>query len=88
MDRQEILKILKHDVAAAKEKVDAANQTFDAVIREAPSGLPHPDGVQRIHNASRELSSARQEFVEAHVRLTAFLSQGIVLNRLKKDIDQ
>jgi hypothetical protein len=87
MKGQGIFEILQHDVAAAKSKLDAASQHFDAMISKAPSGLPHPDGVQRIHNASKDLSKARGELVEAHVRLTAFIAEGIVPDKLKKGVE-
>ena len=36
----------------------AATQAFAAVARDIPSGLPHPDGIQRIRNASWEMDAA------------------------------
>ena len=68
MERQEVLQVLHRDFPAAKQRLDAATEKFDAVIREAPTGLSLPEGLQRIHNASGELSIAREEMVEAHVR--------------------
>jgi hypothetical protein len=47
-------------------------------MKETPSGLPHPDGAQRIQNASHELSSARMEMEKAHSRLNLYLSRGIL----------
>jgi hypothetical protein len=43
-----------------------------------PSGLPHPDGTPRIHNASHELDTARKEMMKAHTRLNDFTERGIV----------
>lgn len=83
MERSKIFEFLQQDLDMARKKVNSAAEQFDAIISEAPSGLPHPDGVHRIHNASRKLSNARQELVEAHVRLTAFLAQGIIPDNLK-----
>ena len=60
MKGQEIFEILQNDVDAAKSKLDAASRYFDAMISKAPSGQPHPDGVQRIHKASRDLSKAAE----------------------------
>lgn len=50
---------------------------------QTPSGPPHPDGVQRITNASNELSVARKEMVRAYARLTDYVERGIVPEDLK-----
>jgi hypothetical protein len=47
--------VLAKAIADATARVSAANQVFHSVMNEAPTGFPHPDGAQRIHNASREL---------------------------------
>ena len=57
---------------------------FIAVMGDVPSGLPHPDGTQRIHNASRELSAARKEVMKAHTRLNEFFGRGIIPEDLKR----
>jgi len=51
--------ILMSRIAEATAKVSAANEKFSEVLNRFPSGPPHPDGVQRIKNASRELTVAR-----------------------------
>jgi hypothetical protein len=84
MEREVILQTLRRDVQAAKERLTAATEKFDSIMSESPSALPHPDGVQRIHNAAKELSIARQEHVEAFVRLNAFVADGIIPDNLKK----
>src|SRR6266404_997113 len=50
---------------------------------KVPSGLQHPDGAQRIKNASNKLSLARKEMATAHNRLNDYLSRGIVPEDLK-----
>ncbi len=75
--------ILVNDIVKATARVSAANQTFSAVMGQVPSGLPHPDGAQRIHNASRELSIARERMMTAHTRLNKFIEHGIVPEDLK-----
>ena len=56
---------------------------FNAITGEIPSGIPHPDGVQRIRNASRDLSSARAELMRVHNRIQDYLIRGIVPEDLK-----
>jgi hypothetical protein len=68
----------------ATARAEAASEAFQSVMREVPSGAPHSDGVQRIHNVSNELSAARKEMMTAHTRLNDFLTRGIVPEDLKK----
>ena len=65
-------------------RVNAASEAFIAVMGDVPSGLPHSEGTQRIHNASRELSEARKDVMKAHTRLNDFLGQGIIPEELKQ----
>jgi hypothetical protein len=75
---------LQRDVAAATERANAANAAFQALMREIPSSLPHPDGSQGLHNASRELTIARQAMMEATLRLNDFLNHGTIPEDLKR----
>ena len=79
-----ILNILQQDLQAATERSKAATAAFDAVANDVPSGIPHPDGTQRIHNASREVTIARMEMLRAHHRLNDFLNAGVVPEDLKR----
>ena len=45
---------------------------------DIPSGLPQPDGIQRIQNAAHALAAARSEVIRAHSRLDEFLARGVV----------
>ena len=85
MERNKILETLRNDVRVARENVAAADNIFTAIIREVPSGLPHPDGVQRIHNVARELNSARHRMLEMEARLHAFVVDGIVPDDMKTE---
>jgi len=69
---------LVRDLADATMQADAASDEFQAVVTEIPSGMPHPDGVQRIKNVSRGLKAARQQMGTAQVRLNTFLKTGTV----------
>jgi hypothetical protein len=79
-----ILTILHRDLDVATERASAAAATFDAVTSDIPSGIPHPDGTQRIHNASREMSQARVGLMIAHNRLNDYLARGIAPDDLKQ----
>jgi hypothetical protein len=59
---------------ATATKSDAFRE-FEAVMLLCPSGVPHPDGVQRIKNASNNLTVARKEMARAYARLVALCSR-------------
>jgi hypothetical protein len=80
----EIRNILQQEFVSAAESARQATASFDAAVREIPSGMPHPDGVQRIHNASRAVSVARVEMMKAHNRLNDYLNRRIVPEDLKR----
>ena len=60
---------LLQDVIELTARTEEAIKEFEAVTGKIPSNLPHPDGVQRIKNASNKLSTARNELMKAHRRL-------------------
>lgn len=78
-----ILKILIGDFVNAKKCKNEASGVFDDVMSR-PSKLPHPDGTQRIMNASSQLSVAQKTLTRAHYRLSDFLGRGIVPDDLKQ----
>ena len=82
--QQSIAAILHKEVALTTERAEAANATFHALLRDIPSNVPHPDGSQRLHNASRELTIARQTMMEATLRLNDFLNRGTIPEDLKR----
>lgn len=87
-ERQELERrvrtILIQDLTEATARAHAASEAFSAIMADVPTALPHPDGTQRIHNVSRELSAARKEMMKAHARLNDFLSQAIIPEDLKQ----
>jgi hypothetical protein len=66
---QQIRRTLLQDILELTARIDGATREFKDVIGQIPSGLAHPDGVQRIKNASNKLSIARTELMKAHRRL-------------------
>jgi hypothetical protein len=76
--------ILLKDLSEATKRAESAKDYFAAVSGEIPGGIPHPDGTQRIHNASRELGAARDEMMKAHKRLDDYLKTGIGPEDLKR----
>ena len=80
----EIRAILHEDVIRTTKRNSEALREFDEVMGQFPSGIPHPDGVQRIKIVSNALSIARKEMATAHDRLNDYLNRGIVPEDLKR----
>lgn len=81
---QQILNALLQDVIELTARTEQATEEFEEVIGQIPSGLPHPDGTQRIKNASAKLSTARKELMKAHRRLNEHSGKRIAPDDLKK----
>ena len=75
---QQIRTVLVAGLVEASARSSAASQSFNNVMNHFPSGLPHPDGSQQIHNASADLAAARKELMRADNRLNDYLGRGIV----------
>jgi hypothetical protein len=82
--RKRIRTTLFQDVFETTARNDEATREFEAVIGQFPSGLTHPDGAQRIKNASSSLTVARKGKMKAHNRLNDYLGLGIVPEDLKR----
>jgi|SRR6476660_6987562 len=57
-------------------RADAASEAFQKVMADIPSNIPHPDGLQRIKNASQQLTKSRDEMMEAHRLLDDHIKRG------------
>ena len=68
---------LQQELKDPTERAARASSAFLEVTSQVPSGLPHPDGTQRIRNISHELAFARTALMRAHSRLDEFLVSGI-----------
>ena len=80
--------VLQQELTWATERASIASAEFLAITRAVPSGLPQPDGVQRIRNVSHELAFARAQLTKAHGRLEAFLISGTTPDDLKWTNDE
>jgi hypothetical protein len=82
-DYQRIRRILAEQFEAAVKHRNIASARFDEVRKDIPSGLPHPDGTQRIANASAEYVAALRDVGRAVQRIADFQTRGIVPDDLK-----
>ena len=69
---------LNQDLAEATAELDLVTVAYNQVIDDIPSGLPHPDGVQRLCSILQKLLVARERFDRAHSRLVGFLDTGTI----------
>jgi hypothetical protein len=78
LDRTLILGTLTERVRLARERRNLASVAFDEVLRSVPSGIPHPDGTERVRQASQEWVNAQNEFTQALWDLNQFRLRGVV----------
>jgi hypothetical protein len=83
LSRTEIEKKLVEKVQTTKEVYKSAHVRFNAVSSEIPSGLPHPDGRDRIRMAGEEYYSAMADYNLALREFNTFLLDGTVPDYLK-----
>jgi hypothetical protein len=79
--------LLQRELRAATERAAGASAAFLDITSQVPSGLPHPDGTQRIRNIAHELAFARTQLMRAHSRMDVFLVSGIAPEDLANDGD-
>jgi hypothetical protein len=82
LSRYEIEEILKAELVLAKSRHEAAKAYFALVCRDTPSGLPYPDGSQRIINAGRDRTAAQEAFSTALKRFNDFILHGKIPEHL------
>jgi hypothetical protein len=80
----EIRDHLQAGLLAATVQALEAEDKFKAIMKEIPSGLPSPDGAQRIKNALHEVTASRIEMTKAQKRVVAFIEHGTVPEDLKR----
>lgn len=69
----------------ARKEYEAANAEFWRISADIPSGIPPPDGTQRIHNAARNQNLTRHQLAMAIERLNDFLGDGRIPEELQSD---
>ena len=87
LDNDYIRRILQVEVAETNAQAEAAAAEFKAIMSSVPTGIPHPDGTQRIHQAAHNLSNARKDMMRAHSRLDNFLRSGMIPEDLQSTGD-
>ena len=71
-----VIETLKTDLRRARLEYEATKLTFDRLVAEVPSGIPHPDGSLRIQKAGKAYRVALQNFDLALRRFSEFTLNG------------
>ena len=78
LDSAKIRQALHQDLRIAHEKRDRASARLNEVMNDIPSGIPSPDGTDRIRQASQQSRDAQKEVMDALTRLNNFLIHGTI----------
>jgi len=84
VDPQEIGQLLEDAFDAAQQRRIEASKRFAEIMDDIPSGIPNPDGTDRIHQASREYKESREAASAAMKRLSDFMIRGIIPPELER----
>jgi hypothetical protein len=84
IERREIEDFLRAEVEKATRHYEEAKLFFWRVSAEIPSGLPHPDGAQRIQIAARAQTYAMEELSAQLRKFNSFLIDGTIPDDLLK----
>jgi hypothetical protein len=79
-----VSRILQQQLQTALQRRKRASLAFDGACA-ACGGLPQPDGVQQMQNASKELSAALEALTLAVKRRTDYLLTKIAPDDLKSE---
>lgn len=80
--------LLQKELIRAQEEHLASIGRFNEIMRQIPSGDPHPDASLRVQKAGEESRAALRHYMRALDRSTDFLVRGIVPDDLKRTDDR
>ena len=76
--RREIARVLTLELDQAHSAYATASLAFDGIVKQVPSGIPHPDGGFRIGIAGKDSRAALERYMRALRRFTDFTVHGTV----------
>jgi len=83
--RDEIERTLRREVEHFHKAYNIATNEFQNVAADIPSGLPCPDGTDRLINAGKAYRFAMNAYAKALEEYNDFVLTGSIPERLKKD---
>ncbi|HWE49468.1 MAG TPA: hypothetical protein VG273_06750 [Bryobacteraceae bacterium] len=84
VSRDEAARILRDEVSRKKAAYECANVQFNAIADTIPSGLPTPDGTDRILNAGKNYRFTMNAYDQALREYNNFIRTGVIPERLKQ----
>lgn len=87
MDLVKLEAILFEELNRTKDAYEEARAEFFKISADIPSGLPAPDGAQRISNAGNRKSTALRDYGKAIRECNDFLLDGAVPERFRDSGD-
>ena len=77
-NHQEVLQFLREQLEAARIEYIKTSGELDSMVKEMPSGIPHPDGPLRIQRTGQASRVALQNYSRALKRFADFTLEGRV----------
>lgn len=78
LDRRQIEESLLETVERTRAVYTAASKNFRAVVKEIPTGLPQPDGVNSIEIAGRREQAALTAYRQALAVFNRYILDGVL----------
>ena len=79
---QSIIDFLRTEVERTHGEYIRAKDEFWKIAVDAPSGLPHPDGTQRVQIAARAQTAAMMSYTKAIRQFNEFALDGTIPDEL------
>jgi hypothetical protein len=77
-NKEKLLRQLSDELDRATAYFLDVQRTEIEIVKQAPSGIPLPDGQQRIVQSGKQMRLAFQKYQQALKQYRAFLADGIV----------
>jgi len=84
VNSDQIRQLLQDDFDAAQERRISASKRFTEILNDIPSGIPHPDGTDRIRLASGEYKTSLNAATAAMKRLSDFIRCHPLIQRKRR----
>jgi len=73
----ELLSLLRTRLKQAESEHRRVQSMIDSIVRDAPSGLPFPDGQHRCILAAQHAESAFAEYKQAFAEFWNYVNRGV-----------
>ena len=70
--------VLKQRLDSAQAEYRTRNAQFEAIVKQVPTGMPQPDGINRVQSAGRNHHISLGRYMKALKNFTDFIMHGTV----------